>query len=143
MSASVSKSARDVAHKRSGLVEALAGRFGDHHAFLLRTMLGRIDACIGIETCLSERIELEMAPFRRKPGLLATIPGVARTAPVVLAETGADMERFGSADHLASRSGVCPGNHESAGQQLTGRTRHGNPWRKAVPGRTEICAARA
>src|SRR5208282_2211091 len=31
-----------------------------------------------------------------------------------------------SAYHLASWAGVCPGNHESAGRQKTGRARKGN-----------------
>ncbi|MFF4410863.1 IS110 family transposase [Streptomyces sp. NPDC001404] len=130
--------------KRSVLTEALTGRFSDHHAFLARTMLDRIDTCTATEARLTERIEQHVAPFRRQLELLATIPGVSpRTAPVILAETGADMERFGSAAHLASWAGVCPGNHESAGRQSTGRTRHGNPWLKAVLGQTAVSAARA
>lgn len=36
--------------KRSVLVEALTGRFSDHHAFLARTMLDRIDACTATES---------------------------------------------------------------------------------------------
>ncbi|HLZ64047.1 MAG TPA: transposase, partial [Ktedonosporobacter sp.] len=32
------------------------------------------------------------------------------------------------AAHLASWVGVCPGNHESAGKRLSGKTRKGNPW---------------
>ncbi|MFE9173500.1 transposase [Streptomyces kebangsaanensis] len=32
-----------------------------------------------------------------------------------MAETGGDMARFRSAKHLASRAGLCPGHHESAG----------------------------
>jgi transposase len=39
-----------------------------------------------------------------------------------------DMGRFASAKHLASWAGVCPGNHESAGKRLSGKTRKGNPW---------------
>jgi transposase len=27
---------------------------------------------------------------------------------------------------------LCPGNHQSAGKRLSGRTRHGNTWLKAV-----------
>lgn len=36
------------------------------------------------------------------------------------------MERFPSANHLASWCGLCPGNNESAGRRKSGRTRPGN-----------------
>src|SRR5258708_24376072 len=38
------------------------------------------------------------------------------------------MQQFPTAGHLASWAGVCPGNHESAGNRLSGKTRTGNPW---------------
>jgi transposase len=130
--------------KRSVLIEALTGRFDDHHAFLARAMLDRVDARTATEARLTGRIEEQVAPFRRQLQLLITIPGVSpRTAPVILAETGADMARFASAGHLASWAGVCPGNHESAGRRPTGKTRHGNSWLKAVLGQTAVSAARS
>jgi len=36
--------------------------------------------------------------------------------------------RFPSAAHLASWAGVCPGNRQSAGKRLSGRTRKGSPY---------------
>jgi hypothetical protein len=36
------------------------------------------------------------------------------------------MTRFPTAAHLASGAGICPGNHQSAGKQLSGQTRKGN-----------------
>jgi transposase len=61
--------------------------------------------------------------------LLCTIPGIGRrTAEGILAEIGLTMGRFPSAAHLASWAGMCPGNQESAGKRLSGRTRKGNPW---------------
>ncbi|WP_229879967.1 IS110 family transposase, partial [Streptomyces spectabilis] len=104
------------------LIEALTGRFGEHHAFLARAMLDRIDAATAMEVRLSARIGTALEPMRRSVDLLATIPGVStRAAEVILAEIGVDMARFASAEHLASWAGVCPGNHESAGRQPTGR----------------------
>lgn len=38
------------------------------------------------------------------------------------------MSRFPSAQHLASWAGMCPGNHESAGKRLSGKTRKGSLW---------------
>ena len=55
--------------------------------------------------------------------LLVTIPGVSqRGAEDVLAEIGTDMSRFPTPGHLASWAGLCPGNNESAGKRLSGKT---------------------
>lgn len=61
--------------------------------------------------------------------LLDSIPGInPRAAQSILAEIGTDMSRFPSARHLASWAGMCPGNHESGGKRLSGKTRKGSPW---------------
>lgn len=61
--------------------------------------------------------------------LADTIPGVAQnTAELLVAEIGTDMSRFPSASHLAKWARVCPGNNESAGKKLSGRTGRSNPW---------------
>lgn len=111
------------------LVEALIGNFGEHHAFLCRLHLQRIDGLAAAIEELSARIEEQMRPFARQLEQLATIPGVGQTvAEVIVAETGADMSRFPSAAHLASWAGACPGHHESAGKRRSGKIRHGNRW---------------
>jgi transposase len=42
------------------------------------------------------------------------------------------MSRFPSARHLASWAGMRPGNHESASERLSGKTRRGSPWLRAA-----------
>lgn len=59
--------------------------------------------------------------------LLDTIPGVnRRTAEKMLAEMGLDMSRFPTAGHLATWTGLAPGNHQSGGKRYSGRTTKGN-----------------
>jgi transposase len=100
--------------KRAVLAQARPRHFPAHHRFLIQEQLAHIDS-------LDETI----AQLKR----LETIPGIKRRlAEVILAEIGADMSRFPSARHLASWAGMCPGNNESAGKRLSGRTRKGRPW---------------
>ena len=42
------------------------------------------------------------------------------------------MERFPSAEHLASWAGMCPGQHVSAGKRLGGRSQRGSPWLRSA-----------
>ena len=125
------------------LVQALTGNFGEHHAFLCRIHLERIDQLSAAILELSRRIEEQMHPFARQVQRLQTIPGVGpATAEVIIAETGADMSRFRTAGHLASWAGMCPGHHESAGKHKSGKTRHGNRWLGAALGTAAMAAVR-
>ena len=113
--------------KIPALVQALTGNFGEHHSFLCRMHLTRIDELSATIEELSARIDQEMRPFAPQIEHLVTIPGVKkRTAEVIIAETGADMTRFRTPANLASWAGVCPGHHESAGARRCPRyRRHG------------------
>jgi len=129
--------------KIPALVQALTGNFGEHHSFLCRMHLTRIDELSASIEVLSARIDQEMRPFVRQIERLVTIPGVKKTtAQVIIAETGADMTRFRTPGHLASWAGVCPGHHESAGRQHSGKRRHGNRWLGGALGMAAMAASR-
>ena len=111
------------------LTEALYGRFTPHHAFLTRMHLDLIDQHTAAIEQLTDRIEVVIEPFRSFRDLICTIPGIGGyTADIVVAETGADMTRFPTAQHLASWAGTTPANNESAGKVKSRRTRPGNPY---------------
>ena len=111
------------------LRQAVPGRFNEHHAFMVREILTQIDQLQVAIARIDRRVDEVMVPFSWARDLLATIPGIkGRNAEIIIAEIGVDMDRFPTAEHLASWAGVCPGNRESAGKQRSGATRHGNPW---------------
>ncbi len=116
--------------KRVALRRALAAaRFRPHHAVMLSEHLGHLDHLDGGINRLDDQIDRLMAPFSAQRDKLATIPGVGkRAAEVIIAEIAVDMSVFPTAGHLASWAGMCPGNNESAGEHLSGRTRQGDPW---------------
>ena len=111
------------------LQRALVGRFGDHHAAMLRLHLAHIDHLDRLIDELDAQIEGKLAPFVDDVARLRTVTGIGPiTAQVLIAEIGVDMSVFPTADHLASWCGVCPGNNQSAGKQKSGRTNMASPW---------------
>src|SRR5262247_4866895 len=118
---------RRMRRKRAALGEALTGRVTAHHRFLLAQLLHHVEFLDdAIATC-DRHIATLTAADGDALARLDTIPGVARrSAETVLAELGCDMSRFPTAGHAASWAGLCPGNHESAGKRLSGRTRFAN-----------------
>ncbi len=115
--------------KIADLSMALEGRFGDHHALMCRLHLDHIDHLEAMIARLDAQIEAMMAPFQPQRDLLVTAPGIGQLASAgVIAEIGASpAEFFATAAHLASWTGLCPGNHESAGKRRSGKRRKGNP----------------
>jgi transposase len=119
--------------KRDLLSQALQGQLKSHHRFLLSEQLADIDGLDEAIERMSGGISARLHPYEQQIQRLSTIPGIKRRlAEVILAEIGPDMSRFPSARHLASWAGMCPGNHESAGKRLSGKTRKGSPWLRSA-----------
>jgi len=78
-------------------------------------------------------IQEYMTQYEKAIQAIDAIPGIARrSAEVIIAEIGVEMERFPSAAHLCSWAGVCPGNHQSAGKSKHGKTTKGNKTLKTI-----------
>jgi len=120
--------------KIADLSMALEGRFGDHHAMMCRLHLDHIDHLEAMLTRLDAQIEAMMTPFQAARDLLATAPGIGQlAAAAVISEIGVTVTEFFPDDaHLASWTGLCPGNHESAGKRRSGRRRKGNPHLQSI-----------
>jgi transposase len=130
--------------KIGALEEAFVGRFNDHHAFLLATMLARVDALDTDIAAVEARIEDLLDPFADARERLDTIPGIGRiAAATIIAEIGVDMTRFPTAAHLASWAKFAPIVSESAGKQKgKNATGKGNRYLARTLGEAVVAASR-
>ncbi len=129
--AEIADLARGTARKKIPMIaEALQNhRMSNHHRTMIRLS---IDHLRFLEQQL-QQIDGEIlrkineAGFDRAFQLLQSIPGVQQdSAAVLLAEIGPDVRPFPSAAHLSSWTGVCPGNHRSAGKEKDPHINRGN-----------------
>jgi len=137
--------------KHDDLVQALDGRFDDHHGELAQLLLDQIaflDARIAaledsIAACLdaipaSWGIDADGGPAPDPgPGAqvlpavqrLAEIPGVSDgLARAIIAETGLDMSRFPTAGHLVNWAGLVPAADQSGSRAGKGRKGQGDTY---------------
>ena len=150
--------------KRAALVQALTGRFNDHHAELARMLLDQIDA-LGVQIDrLTSRIEelIGAIPAAQPPSEKAShtgedtyqpalpavsrldeVPGIGvKAAQVIIAEVGLDIGQFPTAAHLVSWARLSPRTIQSGAKQRTGATGKGNPYLKGVLGEAAAAAAK-
>jgi len=110
-------------------VKALPGRIRDHHRFMLAQHLSHIDFLDEAMARLDAQIEAQMCPFEASLQCWDSLPGInRRIAEILVAEVGADLKPFASADQLAAWAGMCPGNKQSGGKRFSGKTRKGSQW---------------
>jgi transposase len=153
--------------KRAALIEALTGRFDDHHAELAQMLLDQIDALSAQIGTLTGRIEelIGAMPAARGvsadgttgPGAgtgpdAAVLPAAARLDEIpgislagaqgILAEIGLDMSRFPTAGHLVSWAKLSPRTILSGASNRSGKTGKGNPYLKGALGEAAAAAAR-
>jgi transposase len=116
-----------VRQRKAELLGAMEGVLSCVQKKLVLAILDHIDDMTRRIEDVDGIIGGEMERYEEAIAALDEIPGIARnSAQTILAEIGVDMSRFPSAAHLCSWAGICPGNHQSAGKRLGGRTNRGN-----------------
>jgi transposase len=153
--------------KHAALVQALTGRFDDHHGELARVLLDQIDALTAQIGKLTTRVEELIAAIPAAQGVNAdgtTGPGagLAEGAPVlpaidrldeitgigrdgaqaIIAEIGLDMSRFPTPGHLVSWAKLSPRTIQSGSKTRGGKTGKGNPYLKGMLGEAAAAAGR-
>src|SRR6266702_3591212 len=133
--------------KRAALIEALTGRFDDHHAELARMLLDQVDALSAQIGKLTARIEELIAAIPAAQGVnadgttgpqagtgpaapvlpavnrLDEVTGIGReSAQALIAEIGLHMGVFPTAAHLVSWVKICPRTIQSGARSRAGRT---------------------
>jgi transposase len=145
--------------KHDRLVQALTGKFDDHHAELARMLLDQIDA-LSVQTgTLTTRIGELIAAIPAAQGVnadgstgpdagrgqgapvlpavdpLDEVTGIGReAAQAIIAEIGLHMSTFPTAAHLVSWAKLSPRTIQSGAKNRSGKTGKGNPYLKGVLG---------
>lgn len=150
--------------KNPALVEALTGRFDEHHGELADILLGQIDSLTAQIEWLDTRAEqiiadIPAAQARPAPAATTTrdtppaylaavdrldeITGIGRHgAQTIIAEVGLSMDVFPTSAHLVSWSKISPRAVQSGAKTRPGKTGKGNPYLKSVLGEAAASAGR-
>lgn len=119
--------------KLSDIIASIDGIVTPLQRKLLSQVLDHIDDLNKRISVLDTMVKDYMTEYEAAISAIDELPGIGRrSAEVILAEIGTDMSRFPSAAHIASWSGLCPGNHQSAGRRKHGKTTKGNKTLKSI-----------
>ena len=100
------------------LYEACNGIMTENNIYLLQMVKKNIYNIQSSIEELNKRIKNFLSEYDDVLELLKEVPGLStKTVEDLVAEIGLDMSVFPSEKHLASWSGMCPGNNESAGKK--------------------------
>ncbi len=103
---------------RATIKKALEGKIRPHHRFMLNIIRETITENEKLITKIEQQIDANLVHYQTELELLQTIDGVGKDSAIgIISEIGVDMNRFPNEHHLASWSGVSPGNNESAGKK--------------------------
>ena len=113
---------RGLKEKSRELHRSIHGFFEEHHRFQLIGMMETIEMFEKRIAGITSRLETLTEPHQDLLNRLDDVPGIdKKSAQSIVSELGVTLEEFPSMTHLASWSGLCPGNNESAGKRKSGR----------------------
>jgi len=153
--------------KQAELIEALTGRFEDHHGEQAQILLDLIDALTARIETLNTRIGELISQIPAAWGIDAdgatgpdagtgpgarVLPAIMRldeiagcgvaAAQAVIAEIGLDMTVFGAPARLVSWAKRCPQTRQSGSKTSHGKAGKGNPYLGGILGEIAASAAR-
>jgi len=100
---------------------------------LIASIIDHIDDMTRRISDMDNLIKDYMTQYEEAIAAIDEMPGIARrSAEIIIAEIGKDMNRFPTAAHLCSWAGLAPGNNKSAGKRKHGKTTKGNKALKTV-----------
>ncbi len=113
--------------KEKEVRQSLVGCFDEFHRQILELLWNQYKFLTGHIEQVEAKTRAEMKPHREVIELLDGVPGMNEiVAWTLIAEMGTDVGVFPTAGHVASWAGMCPGTNESAGKQMSTKTRKGN-----------------
>ena len=153
--------------KHDRLVQALTGKFDDHHAELAQMLLDQVDALSAQIGKLTTRIEELIAAIPAAQGVdadgttgptaglgarapvlpavdrLDEVTGIGReAAQAIVAEVGLHMSVFPTPAHQVSWAKISPRTVQSGARSRAGRTGKGNPYLKGILGEAAAAAGK-
>lgn len=103
---------------KSDFALALEGKLREHHSFMLKLIKQSIEGKEQLLMTVDEQIDQLAKEYEVQIENLQSIPGVGRQSAIgIISEIGVDMSVFPNEHHLASWSGMSPGNNESGGKK--------------------------
>lgn len=109
--------------KEKELYRSIQGFFCDHHRFILKRLLKTVAMLEEEIAGFDHQIRRLMEDQKDLLDRMKKAAGISDVSSCdILAELGPDLSRFRAGAALASWSGLCPGNNESAGKRKSGRS---------------------
>ena len=123
-------------------MESLENQLRQFEAEIAERMKPTAEEIVRMRKSLPADAPLPPSPREEAIRLWMELPGIGlTTASSMVAELGVNMEQFPSSGHLASWAALCPGNNESAGKRMSGKTRKGNVWLRRTMCEAAGCGA--